>query len=221
MKESSDDGHRDPPDDRGRRAAATDRRRRPVRPADGRSRPDRPAAARQRRRRPARWPSSGLNVYYGAFRAVRTSSLEIAPHAVTALIGPSGCGKSTFLRTLNRMHEVIPGARVEGRVLLDGIDVYDPRDRPGPAAPGDRDGLPAPEPVPDDVDPRQRRGRPAADRSPFPRRSSTRSSRRASAGRRSGTRSRTSSSRAACRCRAASSSGCASPGRWPSSPRSS
>ena len=67
-----------------------------------------------------------LNVYYGAFRAVRDVSLEIRPRAVTALIGPSGCGKSTFLRTLNRMHEVIPGARVDGAVLLDGAPVYDP-----------------------------------------------------------------------------------------------
>jgi phosphate transport system ATP-binding protein len=67
-----------------------------------------------------------LNVYYSAFRAVRDVSLPITPHSVTALIGPSGCGKSTFLRTLNRMHEVIPGARVEGTVTLDGVDVYDP-----------------------------------------------------------------------------------------------
>jgi phosphate transport system ATP-binding protein len=69
---------------------------------------------------------AGLNVYYGAFRAVRDVTFEIRPRAVTALIGPSGCGKSTFLRTLNRMHEVIPGARVEGTVLLDGTPVYDP-----------------------------------------------------------------------------------------------
>ncbi len=68
-----------------------------------------------------------LNVYYSAFRAVRDVSLPITPQSVTALIGPSGCGKSTFLRTLNRMHEVIPGARVEGTVTLDGVDVYDPR----------------------------------------------------------------------------------------------
>jgi phosphate transport system ATP-binding protein len=68
-----------------------------------------------------------LNVYYSEFRALKDVSLGIAPHAVTALIGPSGCGKSTFLRTLNRMHEVIPGARVEGEVLLDGTDVYDQR----------------------------------------------------------------------------------------------
>jgi phosphate transport system ATP-binding protein len=65
-------------------------------------------------------------VYYGQFRAVKDVTLEIRPRAVTAMIGPSGCGKSTFLRTLNRMHEVIPGARVEGTVLLDGTSVYDP-----------------------------------------------------------------------------------------------
>ena len=65
-----------------------------------------------------------LNVYYGDFLAVEGVSLQIEPRTVTAFIGPSGCGKSTFLRTLNRMHEVIPGARVEGEVLLDGDDLY-------------------------------------------------------------------------------------------------
>ena len=67
-----------------------------------------------------------LNVYYGNFLAVEGVSLQIDPRSVTAFIGPSGCGKSTFLRTLNRMHEVIPGARVEGEVLLDGQDLYGP-----------------------------------------------------------------------------------------------
>jgi phosphate transport system ATP-binding protein len=67
-----------------------------------------------------------LNVYYGKFRAVEGVSLSIEPRSITALIGPSGCGKSTFLRTLNRMHEVIPGARVEGEVLIDGNDLYAP-----------------------------------------------------------------------------------------------
>ena len=67
-----------------------------------------------------------LNVYYSKFRAVADVSLNIEPRSVTAFIGPSGCGKSTFLRTLNRMHEVIPGARVEGEVLLDGEDLYGP-----------------------------------------------------------------------------------------------
>jgi phosphate transport system ATP-binding protein len=66
-----------------------------------------------------------LDVYYGEFRAVRDVTLDIRPRAVTAMIGPSGCGKSTFLRTLNRMHEVIPGTSVKGTVLLDGTSVYD------------------------------------------------------------------------------------------------
>jgi phosphate transport system ATP-binding protein len=65
-----------------------------------------------------------LNVYYGSFRAVEGVSLTIEPRTVTAFIGPSGCGKSTFLRTLNRMHEVIPGAYVEGEVLIDGNNLY-------------------------------------------------------------------------------------------------
>jgi phosphate transport system ATP-binding protein len=67
-----------------------------------------------------------LDAYYGKFRAVSGVNLAIAPRSVTAFIGPSGCGKSTVLRTLNRMHEVIAGARVEGKVLLDGEDVYAP-----------------------------------------------------------------------------------------------
>ena len=67
-----------------------------------------------------------LNVYYGAFRAVKTSPSTVKPHAVTAIIGPSGCGKSTFLRTLNRMHELTPNARIEGTSALDGDDIYDP-----------------------------------------------------------------------------------------------
>ncbi|MGY5765588.1 phosphate ABC transporter ATP-binding protein PstB [Brachybacterium sp. DNPG3] len=65
-----------------------------------------------------------LNIYYGDFLAVENVNVQIAPRSVTALIGPSGCGKSTFLRTLNRMHEVIPGARAEGTVEIDGQDIY-------------------------------------------------------------------------------------------------
>ncbi len=67
---------------------------------------------------------SDLNVYYGAFKAVEGVSMTVEPRSVTAFIGPSGCGKSTFLRTLNRMHEVIPGGRVEGKVMLDDQDLY-------------------------------------------------------------------------------------------------
>src|SRR5690606_22516166 len=67
-----------------------------------------------------------LNIFYSNFLAVEDVTVHIEPRSVTAFIGPSGCGKSTFLRTLNRMHEVIPGARVEGKVLLDGQDLYGP-----------------------------------------------------------------------------------------------
>lgn len=65
-----------------------------------------------------------VNIYYGDFHAVQNVNLNIPPKAVTAFIGPSGCGKSTVLRTLNRMHEVIPNASVDGEVLLDGHDIY-------------------------------------------------------------------------------------------------
>jgi len=68
----------------------------------------------------------GLNCYFGAFRAVRDVTMAMRPHAVTAIIGPSGSGKTTILRAINRLHEVTPGARVEGQVLLDGADVYGP-----------------------------------------------------------------------------------------------
>ena len=67
-----------------------------------------------------------VEIYYGKFHAVQGVNLSVPPRAVTAFIGPSGCGKSTVLRTINRMHEVIPGARVEGRVELDGDDIYRP-----------------------------------------------------------------------------------------------
>jgi phosphate transport system ATP-binding protein len=67
-----------------------------------------------------------LSFYYGAKRALEDISIKIQPNVVTAFIGPSGCGKSTFLRTLNRMNDIIPGARVEGRVYIDGGDVYGP-----------------------------------------------------------------------------------------------
>ncbi len=68
---------------------------------------------------------SDLDIYYGDFLAVEGVNMTIPARSVTALIGPSGCGKSTFLRTLNRMHEVIPGARVEGKIVVDGHSLYD------------------------------------------------------------------------------------------------
>ena len=67
-----------------------------------------------------------LNFYYGKTQALHTVSLEIPERIVMAFIGPSGCGKSTFLRTLNRMNDVIPGTRVEGEVLMDDRDIYAP-----------------------------------------------------------------------------------------------
>ena len=65
-----------------------------------------------------------LNMYYGSFKALQDVTMTIRRNMVTALIGPSGCGKSTFIRSLNRMHEVVPGAWVEGSVLLDDEDIY-------------------------------------------------------------------------------------------------
>lgn len=67
-----------------------------------------------------------LNFYYGKFHALRNINLTIKHKKVTAFIGPSGCGKSTFLRTLNRMNDLIEGAKVEGKVLLDDTDIYNP-----------------------------------------------------------------------------------------------
>jgi phosphate transport system ATP-binding protein len=68
----------------------------------------------------------GLSAFYGDNEAVKGISLDFPPNEVTAIIGPSGCGKSTMVRCINRMHEEIPGARAEGRILLDDLDVYDP-----------------------------------------------------------------------------------------------
>jgi len=67
-----------------------------------------------------------LNVYYGAFRAVKDVNLKIHPNKITALIGPSGCGKSTVLRSFNRMNDLVPSARVTGQVLFEGRDLYAP-----------------------------------------------------------------------------------------------
>ncbi len=71
--------------------------------------------------------ASHLNFYYGNLKALKDVTLPIRENAVTAFIGPSGCGKSTFLRTLNRMNDLIEGTRVEGTVLLDGEDIYGPK----------------------------------------------------------------------------------------------
>ena len=68
----------------------------------------------------------GLSAYYGGHQAVKDVNIRFEPGAITALIGPSGCGKSTLLRCLNRMHEVLPNTRVEGKVMLDSTNLYDP-----------------------------------------------------------------------------------------------
>src|ERR1044072_4880293 len=67
---------------------------------------------------------SDLNIYYGDFKAVEDVTMTIPARSVTALIGPSGCGKSTFPRSLNRMHDVVSGARVEPKIVMDGQDLY-------------------------------------------------------------------------------------------------
>ena len=68
-----------------------------------------------------------LNLHYGENHALKNVNMEIADHAITAFIGPSGCGKSTFLRCLNRMNDLVDGCRVEGKVILDGEDIYNKR----------------------------------------------------------------------------------------------
>jgi phosphate transport system ATP-binding protein len=87
------------------------------------SRPQPPAAAEQAGR-PCKVSVRNLNFYYGAKRALESISIEIPANLVTAFIGPSGCGKSTFLRTLNRMNDIIAGTRVEGSIEIDGRDIY-------------------------------------------------------------------------------------------------
>jgi phosphate transport system ATP-binding protein len=69
--------------------------------------------------------ATDVTAYYGGFKAIENINLTVEPKTVTALIGPSGCGKSTFLRSINRMHEVLPGARVEGSLTIDDQDIYD------------------------------------------------------------------------------------------------
>ena len=138
-------------------AATTAQRRRGARAAAAE------AAARRRRGTPItlREPQRLLRRHA---RGQGTSTSTTPPNRVTAMIGPSGCGKSTLVRCINRMHEEIPGARADGEVLLDDLDLYGDERRRGRGAPRDRDGLPEAQPVPDDVDLRQRRRRAAAGR---------------------------------------------------------
>ena len=93
-----------------------------------------------------------VNIFYGAFQAVADVSLSVLPRSVTAFIGPSGCGKTTVLRTLNRMHEVIPGAGVQGTRAARRRRHLRLRYRPGRGAARDRNGVPTSKPVPYHVD---------------------------------------------------------------------
>jgi phosphate transport system ATP-binding protein len=101
-----------PPDERAGRSLAS--------ALEGR--PEPPAA--DQTGRPCKITVNGLHFYYGAKRALEDITIEIPANLVTAFIGPSGCGKSTFLRTLNRMNDIIPGTRVTGSVMIDGRDIY-------------------------------------------------------------------------------------------------
>jgi len=75
---------------------------------------------------PIKMSAVGLSVFYGHFQAINSISINIPENNITALIGPSGCGKSTLLRSFNRMNDLVPNSRVEGSVLLDGMNIYDP-----------------------------------------------------------------------------------------------
>ncbi len=98
----------------------------PATPALRAPRPGSPAAPAPPDR-PVAIDVEGLNFYYGPVRALHDITVQLRTNVVSAFIGPSGCGKSTFLRTLNRMNDIIPGTRVEGRVRVEGVDIYDPR----------------------------------------------------------------------------------------------
>ncbi len=91
-----------------------------------------------------------LSAWYGKTQALYDINLKVAPNHATALIGPSGCGKSTFIRCINRMHETIPEARIEGQVRIGEIDAYNGTNRYATSAPG-RDGVSKTESVPDYV----------------------------------------------------------------------
>jgi len=101
---------------------------RPLKPTEVKEPLDKRAAVIGQRARSVKLEH--LTAYYGDHAAVQGVSLEFRPNEVTAIIGPSGCGKSTLVRCINRMHEEIPGTRVEGKVSLDDVDIYGPGSDP-------------------------------------------------------------------------------------------
>ena len=96
-----------------------------------------------------------LSIWYGEKQAIKNVTIAIPPKSITAIIGPSGCGKSTFLRCLNRMHELVPRTRVEGKILFYGEDLYAVRDRSCDGSAPGRDGFPEIESLSDHVDRRE------------------------------------------------------------------
>ena len=163
---------------------------------------------------------SDLDIYYGDFLAVEGVSMTIPARSVTALIGPSGCGKSTFLRSLNRMHEVIPGARVEGKIVIDGQDLYGTEVDPVEVRRQVGMVFQRPNPFPTmSIYENVLAGSAAEHQEDCKKPRPTTSSRSRCAARTSGPRSRTGSTSPAWASPVASSSGSASPARSPSSRR--
>ena len=202
------------PERRDQRPTGTTGATRPCAPGAARRPPATPR--RTATQTPARSSTRATSsVSYGGKPCRRGRQLDVHQHEITALIGPSGCGKSTFLRCLNRMNDLIPAARVDGRDRLPRREPLRPQHRPGAGAQAHRDGLPEAQPVPE-VDLRQHRVRPARARHEGQHGRDRRG--RAAPRRRCGTRSRTASRTTPSACPAASSSACASPARWPPSP---
>ena len=171
------------------------------------------------RPQPAPLEARDVSAWFGDLHVLDRVSLLMEAGEVTALIGPSGCGKSTFLRILNRMHEMTPSAAMAGEVLLDGEDIYDPKRAVYRGPPQHRHGLPEAQPVPGDVDLRQRARGPQAHRQPRGPGHEGRARRRLPRqGRACGRRCATGFANRAARSPVVSSSGCASRGRWRSGP---
>ena len=90
---------------------------------------------------------SNMDLYYGSFHALKNININIPEREITAFIGPSGCGKSTFLKSLNRMNDLVEGCRITGDIKLDGVDIYDKMDVNRPAQAGGH-GVPEAQPLP-------------------------------------------------------------------------